>query len=316
MKKLIMVLTLAMSIFAACGKKEAKEEKVINIGITQIVEHPSLDQIRQGIIDRLAEKGYKDGEKVNINFQNAQGEMSNAQLIANEFADKEDLIVAITTPSAQAALNAIKDKPIFFSAVTDPVAAGLKGANITGTSDRTPIEKQFELAMEVVKDIKTVGIVYNLGEANSQVQVDIVKGLSEKYGFELKTIGINTVNEISQGLDAIIDDVDIIYTPVDNLLASGYPVIVQKATDRKVPVLGAVTDFVEKGAFGTEGINQYKIGVQTADMIVRYLEEGTKLNEMPFEIVKDTDLVLNKKVMEALGLELNEDLLNRAEIVE
>jgi putative ABC transport system substrate-binding protein len=315
MKKIFLILAvLSMAVLAGCGKKG--EEKVINIGITQIVEHPSLDEIRRGIIETLDKNGYVDGKNIKINFQNAQGEMSNAQLIAKEFNDNEDIVVAITTPSAQAALNAIKEKPIFFSAVTDPIAAGLQADNITGTSDATPIEKQLEFAKKVVAKMDKIGIIYNLGEANSEVQVKKVKELEEKYGYKLRVIGINNVNEISQGLDAILDDIDVLYTPIDNLLASSYPLIIKRTSEKNIPVLGAVADFVEKGAFGTEGINQYNIGVQTANMIIRYLKDGTNLKDMPFETVENTDLVLNMKAIKGLGLSVSEDLEKRAIIVE
>lgn len=315
MKKILMILAvLSLMVVVGCGKKS--EEKVIKIGITQIVEHPSLDEIRRGIVETLNKNGYVDGKNIVITFQNAQGEMSNAQLIAKEFNDNEDLIVAITTPSAQAALNAIKDKPIFFSAVTDPISAGLEGANITGTSDATPIEKQLELALKVVGKIDKIGIIYNLGEANSEVQVKKVKELEEKYGYKLRVIGINNVNEISQGLDAILDDIDVLYTPIDNLLASSYPLIIKRTSEKNIPVLGAVADFVEKGAFGTEGINQYNIGVQTANMIIRHLKDGTDLKDMPFETIKNTDLVLNMKAIKGLGLSVSEEMEKRAIIVE
>lgn len=313
MKKIMMLVVILIVAFG-CGKKEVEKKEVLNIGITQIVEHPSLDEIRNGIIDTLAKEGFVDGENIKINFQNAQGDMANAQLIAKDFAEKEDLIIAITTPSAQASLNASNTKPIFFSAVTDPVAAGLNGKNITGTSDATPIDKQLELAIEIFGELKSVGIVYNLGEANSQVQVDKVNELANKYGFEVKTIGINSVNELAQGIDAL-EDVSIIYTPVDNLLASGYPLIVSKAKEKNIPVLGAVTDFVQKGAFGTEGINQYKIGVQTANMIVKYLNGSANIEELPFETIEDTDLVLNTRVLEELGVEVKAELKERATLI-
>jgi len=313
MKKRIFFILGMMILLSACGKESKKE--VIKIGISQIVEHPSLDRIRQGIIDGLANEGYKDGENIKINFQNAQGEMATAQLIAKNFDDNEDVIVAITTPSAQASLNATKEKPIFFSAVTDPISAGLLGENITGTSDATPIEKQIELAIKLLGKIENIGIVYNIGEANSQVQVDKVKELEEKYSFKLKLIGINSVNEISQGLDSLLGQVDLLYTPIDNLLASSYPLIVRKASEKNIPILGAVDEFVHKGAFATEGINQYNIGIQTANMIVRHLKDKVKLVDMPFETIENTDLVINQKVLEAMGISLSEDLKNRAILV-
>ncbi|MBN1469160.1 MAG: ABC transporter substrate-binding protein [Fusobacteriaceae bacterium] len=321
MKKLFLLL-MGLLVIVACGKKEDKveekkveEKKVIKIGITQIVDHPSLNEIRKGIIDRLAEQGFKDGENIEINFQNAQGEMTNANLIANEFTSKVDLIIAITTPSAQAALNATKDKPIFYSAVTDPVAAGLQGKNITGTSDATPIEAQMLLAKSLLGNFKKVGIVYNIGEANSEVQVQKVIEIGKKEGFEVIAKGINTVNEVAQALDSVIGDVDFIYTPVDNMVASSYPLIVKKAEEVKKPIIGSVADYVKQGALATEGLNQYKIGVQTADMVIKYLKEEKKIEDMPFETLKETDLVINESVANKLKVKITDDLKGRAQIV-
>lgn len=311
MKKVLLVI-LGLMLVIACGKKEETGTQPIKIGLTQIVEHPSLDQIKQGIIDRLAEKGYKDGEKIIINFQSAQGEMTSADLIAKNFAEKEDIIIAITTPSAQAALNATKNKPIFFSAVTDPIVAGLEGNNITGTSDATPIEAQMLLAKELLGNFKKVGVVYNIGEANSEAQVKQIKELGAKEGFQVIAKGINTINDISTALDVIIDEIDFLYTPVDNMLASSYPVIVKKFSEKNKPIIGSVTDYVNQGALATEGINQYKIGIQTADMIIRYLEGKEKIADMPFETVKETDLLINETVATKLGIKINEELAKRA----
>lgn len=311
MKKIILLL-LTVAFLAACGSK--KEEKV-NIGLTQIVQHPSLDQIRKGILDTLESNGYVDGENVEIDFQNAQGEMSNAQIIANSFVDdKKDLIIAITTPSAQAALNATNKIPIIYSAVTDPAAAGLEGDNIAGISDMTPIKQQFELLKKLMPKAEIVGMVYNSSEQNSEIQVKKAMEIAEDMGLELKVVSVTNVNEVPTALDSILDDVDVLYTHIDNLIASTYPVVVQRANKLGVPIIGGVEDYVTQGALATEGIDQYKIGVQTGEMVVRYLK-GEKISDMGMELAKETSLLINKSVAEKLDILIPEELMERAVIV-
>lgn len=161
MKKLFILLLVILC--TACG---TEKQKKIEIGITQIVEHSSLDDVRRGVIDALKEKGY-DENKVNIDYKNAQGDFGTAQVIAQEFNNKSDIIIAISTPSAQAAANNIKDKPIFFSAITNPESAGILRKNVTGVSDKSPVKKQVQLIKKLLPEAKNIGIVYNTSEQNS-----------------------------------------------------------------------------------------------------------------------------------------------------
>lgn len=313
------IIMLGMLMFIACGQ-EAKEtvkedKKPIKVGITQIVEHPSLEEIRKGIIDTLAKHGFNDGKEIVINYQNAQGEMANAQLIAKDFKGNSDIVIAITTPSAQAAFNVIKDVPVFFSAVTDPVSAGLEGDNITGVSDLTPVKKQIELGLQLMPEAKSIGIVYNIGETNSNVQVKMVEEFAMDKGIKIVKIGVNNVTEVDQALNVILPNVDMLYTPVDNLLASTYPLIVNKADNANVPVIAGVTDYVKKGALATKGINQYGIGVQTGEMIVKYLKGDKKLEQLPIEYIENTDLVINKEKLDKYKILLSDAIKKEAKLI-
>ena len=222
MKKIITIITLGLMIMA-CGKQES----IKKIGITQIVEHPALDGARDGFLKALEDAGYKDGENLKIEYQNAQGDQAVAQSIAESFvSDSKDLILAIATPTAQAAYNATKEIPVLITAVTDPIQAGLAKSleksetNVTGTSDATPIDKQFKLLKELLPASKKVGIVYNTSELNSEVQVAQAKVIAEKYGLEIVTKGVTQVNELAQALDSLLPNVDVLYTPTDNLVVS------------------------------------------------------------------------------------------------
>ncbi len=308
MKK-ICLLIMSLFLFLTGCQQSNNSNELIQIGMTQIVEHPSLDDIRQGIIDALNENGFKEGEKIDIEFKNAQGNIENTQLIAKSF-DKKDLVVAITTPSAQAVFNNIKDAPIVFSGVTDPKSAGLIGTNITGVSDMTPIRKQLELLKTLIPDAKKVGIIYNSSEMNSEIQVNIVKEEAKKLGFVLEIASVNNINEMALALDSVLENVDVLYTQVDNTLASSYPLIVKKSDDMGVPIIGSVDDFVKQGALATEGINNYKVGYQTGRMIVRILN-GEDISSIPVETLKETELIINEAVAKKYNITLPDEIKNK-----
>lgn len=289
MKKILLFMLMVLCI--ACGKE--KEDR-IKIGITQIVEHQSLDDVRQGVIDSLKANDYGE-DKVEISYKNAQGDFGTAQIIAQEFKNTSDIVVAISTPSAQAAVNNIKDKPIFFAAITNPESAGVLAENVTGVSDRSPVKKQVELIKEVLPETKKIGIVYNTSEQNSFYLTDEFKKEAEKNGYEVVIKGITNVNEIASALDTILPEIDVLYTTIDNTIASTYPLIIDKSKKANKPVIGATKNYVDQGALASEGISDYKVGYQTGEMIVRYLK-GEDIKNMKFEVVRESERYVNKEV--------------------
>jgi len=327
-KKLISIfcasILLSTSLLGGCSKapdESANSEKTYSIGISQLVEHPALDDARKGIIDALKEEGFVEGENLEIDLQNAQGEMANAQTIADGFVGaKKDMIVAIATPSAQAAYNATKDIPIVFTAVTDPVSAGLvsslekPGGNVTGSSDAAPMEKQFELIKALVPDAKKIGVIYNTSEANSLVQVNQAKELAAKVGFEIVEVGITSVNDIDQALNSAVGNIDVLYVPTDNTVVSSMPLVANKCIENKIPVISAEDGAVKGGALATEGINYYNLGLQTGKIAAQILK-GEKPAAIPIGLLEDTTLVINETTAAKLGITIPEDLKSRAEFV-
>lgn len=298
MKKLAMALLLLSTMVMG---KEIKEPKNIEIGVTQIMEHPALDSARVGFEKALKDNGYED---VKIDYQNAQGDFGTAQMIANSFVQsKKDLIYAISTPSAQAAYNVTKEIPILITAVTDVKAAGLIGENITGTSDATSIYKQLETITKILPKAKKVGIIYNTSEQNSQVQVASAKEESKKLGLEIVEVGVTNVNDMAMGLDSLLDKVDVLYTPTDNLVVSATPLVLDKANRKNVPVVGCIEDQVAQGALITDTIDYEKLGYQTGEMALRVLK-GEDPKNMPVETLKNTQLIVNKKAAEKYGIDL------------
>lgn len=289
------------------SKTDSKKQK--NIGITQLVEHPSLDKAKKGFIKALEEKGYKDGDNIKIDFQNAQNDMPTTQSIASKFAsDKKDLIFAISTPSAQAAFNATKDIPILMTAVSDPVAAGLvktlekPGGNVSGTSDFVSVDKGLELLKIFAPKAKTIGVMYNTSEVNSKVQVDALKEYASKNGFKVVEKGVTTSNEVNQGISSLVGKIDVLYVPTDNLVASSMPIVSKIATENKIPVIAAESGPVEKGALACQGINYEKLGYKTGEMAVKILN-GESVSDMPVATLDDTDIIVNEDILKALGME-------------
>ena len=295
MKKLFILLLVILS--TACG---TEKQKKIEIGITQIVEHPSLDDVRKGVIDALKEKGY-DENKININYKNAQGDFGTAQVIAQEFNNISDVIIAVSTPSAQAAVNNVKNKPVFFSAVVNPENAGILRKNVTGVSDKSPVKKQVELIEKLLPEAKNIGIVYNTSEQNSFYLTEEFTKVAEEKGYTVKVKGISNISEMASALDTLLPTIDVLYTSIDNTVASTYPLIVEKSNKANKPIIGATKSFADQGALAIDGISDYQVGYQTGEMVAKYLN-GEKIENIPYEVVEKSEIHINKDVAEKFGI--------------
>ncbi|GIM28999.1 ABC transporter substrate-binding protein [Clostridium polyendosporum] len=320
---LISTVVLSTILFMSCSEstKSTNKSNKIKIGVTQIAEHPALDASRKGFVDALASKGFNDGKNLEIDYQNAQGEIATAQTIAQNFvSQKKDMIFAIATPSAQAAFNSTKNIPILITAVTDPLKAGLvkdlskTETNIAGTSDAAPIEKQLNLLKTLVPNAKNVGVLYNTSEANSEIQVAQVKEIGKKLGLEIVIAGVTNVNEIPQAFSSISGKIDAMYTITDNTIVSGMPILATKAIEKKIPIIGAEEGQINGGGLATEGIDYYKLGFQTGLMAVDVLN-GKNIKDMPIETLKETQLVINEDTAKKLNIAIPDELKSKAKIV-
>lgn len=312
LKNITAGVLLGAVLLTGCAKKDEGEKK-IKVGVTQIVEYSALDENRDGFIKALEDNGYKDGEKIEIDFQNAQGDLPTAQMIAKNFvSQKKDLIFAISTPSAQGAYNATKETPILISAVTDPVSAGLAedlekpNTNVSGTSDYIPVNKQLDLIKLLVPEAKNIGVLYNTSEVNSQVQVDELKEQCEKYGYSVVEVGVSGTNEVNNAVSSLVNKIDVLYAPTDQLVVSSMPIIVEKTLEKKIPVIASEKGSVELGALVTQGINYYKLGYKTGEMAVKVLQ-GEDISKMPIEMSNELDVIINEETLEALSIEKPQD---------
>lgn len=310
MKKIILtlvaILVLATTAFA----------KNYTVSVTQIVEHPALDNLRKGAADRLKEKGLD----VTFNVHIAQGNMAtNTQIISQIMGEQPDLVLAIATPSAQAAAQKIKDRPIVFTGVTDPVTAGLvkdlqntNGSNVTGMSDASRMDKHVELIREIVPNAKTVGIIYNSGEPNA---VPILKSLKEecaKVDMTVEEATIVNSSGVYQAAKSLVGRCDVVYVGTDNTVVSAIESAVKVCSDNDLPLIVGDVDSVTRGALAAVALDYYKMGLQTGDMIARILEDGVNPGSMPVEFLNDINLYINKKSAAAMGVTLPEATLKRA----
>lgn len=322
-KKGIKLMALAISgimLLAGCSNgattaEVAGDTSQFKIGILQLAEHPALDDARRGFEDGLEELGVN----VEIAYQNAQGDIPNTVSISQKFVkDEMDLIFAIATPAAQSAKQATSEIPIIFSAVTDPVLAGLvesnesPGANITGTSDGTPIDKQLQIFKDLDDSIKNIGIIYNTSEPNSQVQVDVAKEFAQTIGLEIIDVGISTISDIPQAVDSIKSKVDAIYTITDNMVASAINVVAEKALANDMITVAAEGSHLDGGILITDGISYYELGKQSARMAKEILVDGKAPAEIPTEVAENTSKVFNEKTLNALGLDINNKVFKDA----
>ncbi|MGO2117304.1 MAG: ABC transporter substrate-binding protein [Fusobacterium sp.] len=309
MKKISVLIIASLFIFA-CGKKDSVKKEKINIGITQIIEHPALDAAVVGFKEALADGGYTD-DKVNIELQTAQGDFGVAQTIASNFVqNKKDLILAVSTPSAQSVFNATKDIPILITAVTDPVAVGLVGDNITGTSDMPPMEKQVALMKTLLPKAKKIGFLYNTSEENSRVLLKKMKSIAEPLGYEIVEKGVTNINEVGQAIDVLLGEIDVLYTPSDNVITASMSLISNRAEKRNIPIITSDAAQFKSGALATEALSFKNLGYQTGEMAVRVLN-GEKISDMPIETLNETKLMINKEMAKKFNVIIPKELSDK-----
>ena len=319
-----LMMTLALGVMGCGGdKKEApKKGEKVNVGIVQLVEHAALDAANKGFVEGLASKGYKEGQNITYDRQNAQADQSNLQNIAHRFVNnKVNLICAIATPAAQTVANVTSDIPIVATAVTDYKTAKLvkdnakPGTNVTGTTDMNPVEQQLDLLLKIVPNAKSVGTIYCSSEVNSQLQVDILKKAATAKGVTIKEATVSNVNDIQQAARSLVGKVQAIYVPTDNVLASAMPTLVSVTEEAKLPVICGEGGMVKAGGLATLGVDYYKLGFQAGEMAADILSGKSKPADMGIQAQKEFKAMVNLKEAEKIGLKVPEDVLKGAELV-
>lgn len=320
----------AVALFAGCSSQTSQtggdtannSAKIYKIGVTQISDHPSLDNCRTGFIQGLENGGFKEGENLKIEFVGAQDDMAKNTQIAQNFANGGmDLVCGIATPSAQALYAACLDKkiPVIFNAVSDPVAANLAKSDtealpgISGISDRLPVEAQLKLIREIMPDAKKIGILYSTGEANSVSTLEVYKQLAPQYGFEIVESGISKKADVPQAADVVLSQVDCISNMTDNTVVSALAVVLDKANALKIPVFGSEEEQVGNGCLASAGLDYVQLGIQAGEMAAKVLN-GTDVSTLPYETLAESKITLNNSVAESLGIEIPESIAAAAEV--
>ncbi|HFI0695797.1 TPA: ABC transporter substrate-binding protein [Streptococcus suis] len=298
----------ALTLAACSSSSDQASTETVKVGVLQYMEHESLTAVREGFVAELEANGYKEGEKLVLDYQNAQGDQANLQTISEQLIGGNDLVLAIATPSAQSLATVSTETPVLFTAVTDPLSADLvesiekPGGLLTGTSDQAPIDKQVELLGQAVPDAKIVGILYTTSERNSEVQVEQAKELLEKAGYKVVVKGITSTNEVQDATTSLMKDVDALFIPTDNTVASTMTMIGDLSVEHKVPVIGGSTDMVDEGGLLTYGTNYEALGRQTAKMAIKIIE-GADVSETAVEYPETVSLHVNEEMAQKLGID-------------
>lgn len=339
-KALVLLLTLAMvSGLVACGNSnqesaasESSTETADNtstedasaddtssesadasytVGICQLVQHEALDAATQGFMDALKEEL---GDQVTFDMQNAQGDTNTCSTIMNSFVSNEvDLILANATPALQAAASATNEIPILGTSVTEYGVAldiddfdGIVGGNISGTSDLAPLDGQADMLAELFPDAKNVGLLYCSAEANSQYQVDTIKVFLEEKGYTCEYYSFSDSNDLASVVSAAVGNVDVIYVPTDNTVASNASIVDNVCLPAGVPVIAGEEGICAGCGVATLSISYYDIGVATGRMAAKILAEGADISTMPVEYAPQFVKKYNVKNCEALNVTIPE----------
>jgi putative ABC transport system substrate-binding protein len=302
MKRLLIALFLLLWLLPALVSAAS-----YTVSFNQIVEHPALDALRQGVKDELKARGFE----VSYHDHIAQGNIATANLIARQIiGENPDVVVGIATPTAQACAQAIRTIPIIFAAVTDPVGAGLvksmeqPGGMITGTSDMSPVGKQVELIQQFVPAAKKLGVIYNSGEANSVTIVKVLKEEAAKRGLTVEEATVSNSAGVTQAAKSLVGRADAVYIPTDNTVVSALEAIIKVGQQNGLPIFAADTDSVGRGAIAALAVDYYQMGRQTGEMVGRVLQ-GAETATMPVETLREFQVYLNPGSAEKMGLKIS-----------
>ena len=322
MKTLSKLMTAFMASSLLFGCSSSGSTEMPTIGVAQLVSHTSLNTIRDAFTDQMEELGYEDGKNVSYDYADASGQINNLNSIMSQYQDENAaVVVAIATPTAQAAANISEEIPVVFSAVSDPVGAGLveslekPGGNITGTSDEVQVDQILDLALQLVPEAKTVGFLYNASEANSVSNLESAKEYCDQKGLTLVEGTGSNLTELQSSASVLCEQVDILFAPNDNTVASGMAALSQIALDAQTPFLVGADSMVQDGGLATVGLDYEELGIETANMVDAILN-GEDPSEMPVKVFKDDlNIYINQSALDQLGLTLPEEIQNNERLV-
>lgn len=305
----------------AAGTQAAASGENYKIGISQFAEHGSLDNCREGFLEGLKQAGIEEGKNLTVDYQNAQTDTGTASTIADSFVSaKDDMICAIATPCAASAYNSCMntDIPVVYTAVSDPVAAGLANAdgtnagNVTGSSDVLPVEEQLKMIRALMPEAKKIGILYTTSEANSCSTIKEYQELAPKYDFEIVDTGINTPADIELAATDLVTKADCLCNLTDNTVVNALQTVLDKANTAGIPVFGSEIEQVKAGCVASMGIDYYQLGIETGAMAAKILKGEATATETPFISASKAELYVNTAAAEKIGMKLDENYVKDA----
>ena len=315
-KNYVIIVCFLISLVVLSGCSKVKNQKLYTIGIVQIVQDVLLDKATQGVIDALKEEGFTDGKNIKIDYRNAQGEISNIDLILHKFAqEKVDMVITNSSPCLVAASSYIKDIPVVFTVAFHPNQLGIKEVppNITGAYDPLEMDDFVDLIKEILPDVKKIGVPWNPSESNSRFAVEnLRKAIKENY-IELVEIPVNTSSEVLQVSQVLVSKkVDAIVVSADNTVHSAFESVVKAAEDGKIPIFVTEPSFVERGACAGLGIEAHDWGRASGRMAARIIK-GEKAGEIPYQCLTDKRLYINLDEAREQGIKIIDEILKRAD---
>lgn len=317
-KKIALILlscVAVLGLFLYSHNAQGQGTNKLTIGIIQTASHPALDQVREGFISEIKALA---NQEVDFVTQNAEGSLSQAQSIAANFHAHKKIkaILAIGTPAVQTIARVEKEKPIFISAVSDPKALGLtQNLNICGSTDRIDTEAQARLIVELVPQARTIAILYNPGESNSQAMVKKMQESLEKIGLKTALLGVHTENEITLAINLASRRGEVLLVPADNLLVSAMPFVSKEALKNKLPLVVSDIPSVTKGALAAKGADYRDLGKQTAELALRVLLKGESPQSVAIQDPLNTKTIINQTTLKSLQIALPEKLAQQSAFV-
>lgn len=319
----MMTMALAATALVGCGSdSSSKSDKAeYTIGISQFAEHGSLDNCREGFLEGLKEAGIEEDKNLKVYYDNAQTDTGTAGTIADSYVSKKvDLVCAIATPSAMSAYNSCMkaDIPVVYTAVSDPVGAGLvkkdgaNAGNVTGSCDLLPVEEQLKMIRAMMPEAKKIGILYTTSEANSVSTIKEYKEKAGEYGFEIVDTGINTIADVDLAASDLVGKVDCICNLTDNTVVQALQTVIEKANAKNIPVFGSEIEQVKAGCVAAMGIDYFELGKKTGAMAAKILKGEATAEETEYIKNADSALYVNTAAADKIGMQLDPDYISGA----
>lgn len=321
MKKMLVTIVGLLVLLVGGGifLQHQRSPQTPTVGILQLMSHPALDEIHRGVVAGLKAEGYQNGKNLKIDFQNAQNDQSNLKSMSDRFKQEHAAAtIGIATPAAQTLANTDHDHPVIMAAISDPKQANLvhhfkhPEANITGIQHVEPVAQQITLMKRLMPQLKMVGVLYTSSDDSATQEAKRFARLAHRAGLKTKAYTITSINDLNQVVASMVGQVQAVYVPTDNTVASGMPTLVKLTRPAKLPVFGAADSMVKDGAVATYAVSQYDMGYLAGKMTGQILK-GKSVHDLPVTHSKKGTYVINQKAAQAVGIDFPGDIVHAAE---